>query len=332
MEKRNSSIELLRLVCLFGIVMLHTFAPFYSNATGVNLVYGVFINSVFNTGVTIFMLISGFFGLYLKKEKLVRLYIEVLMYSVFSTLISCFLSNNWKVKIFIKALMPITTNQYWFLTVYFLILLFSKYINLIPQILSKDDFKKLIGLMIIIFSILPTITQFHIMNDGGKGFANMLLAYYIGRYINLYVKLPYIKINKLKLFLIALFSFTFFVNLFLSILYGGMGVIAPLALDSSITILLSSIFIFILFLKFKLDSNIINSIATHALAIYLFESPVRNTILFFIKVSLHDGSWILSIYILILSFIVTSLCVFVDIFISIFYKYLSNKICDLCKC
>lgn len=60
---RQSQFELLRLVCIFGIVTMHTWGVFYSTASGMNQVFGILINSLFNTCVSIFVLISGYFGI-----------------------------------------------------------------------------------------------------------------------------------------------------------------------------------------------------------------------------------------------------------------------------
>ena len=62
----------------------------------------------------------------------------------------------------------------------------GKYIDLIWQKLTKREFIKLIALMFIVFSVLPTFTTVHIMGDGGKGIMNMGLMYLIGRYDRLY--------------------------------------------------------------------------------------------------------------------------------------------------
>lgn len=60
---RLSNFELLRLICIFGIISMHTLGYVNNEVCGMNLFIGVLINTVFNMGVTIFMLISGYFGI-----------------------------------------------------------------------------------------------------------------------------------------------------------------------------------------------------------------------------------------------------------------------------
>ena len=58
--------------------------------------------------------------------------------------------------------------------------------NILPEKLDKKRFQRLILTMLLVFSILPSILQIHVMNDSGKGVLNMLLIYLIGRYIRKY--------------------------------------------------------------------------------------------------------------------------------------------------
>lgn len=72
------------------------------------------------------------------------------------------------------------------ITVYMLMMIFADYINILPEKLDKKRFQRLILTMLLVFSILPSILQIHVMNDSGKGVLNMLLIYLIGRYIRKY--------------------------------------------------------------------------------------------------------------------------------------------------
>ena len=127
---RLSNFELLRLLCIFGIVCMHAFGSFRGTATGINLVYGVLINSIFNTGVSIFVLISGYFGISFSTNKYLKLELEVLLYSIVSVVSISAMQNSWNIKQIVKACMPVASGQYWYITSYMLLLIFSEYINL----------------------------------------------------------------------------------------------------------------------------------------------------------------------------------------------------------
>lgn len=220
------------------------------------------------------MSISGYFGVSCSIKKVVRLETTVIMYAVLSALITIVLSGIIDVKSIVKALMPISSGKYWYMTTYMLLLLFSKYINAAPEKLSKKEFRNLIILLFAVFSLLPTVIQVHIMGDVGKGFANILLAYYIGRYIRLYksdVRIRYYALTGIISMVICIG-----LNYKLSILKGGVGICAPFARDCSVFILIASVCIFFMFLQLDFKSGIINCLASHVIGVYLFEGAVRN--------------------------------------------------------
>ncbi len=68
MEKhRNSSIELLRVISLIMIMLMHGFGntlSLFGNLDVFNSRLFIFINSFCNCGVTCFVLITGYYGIY----------------------------------------------------------------------------------------------------------------------------------------------------------------------------------------------------------------------------------------------------------------------------
>lgn len=308
---RESNFELLRILCIFGIVSMHTFGQFYNECVGINLIYGLLINSFFNTGVTLFILISGYFGIRGTVKKAIGLEITVICYSVLATLIHGILIDTWSIQNIVKSFLPLYTNKYWFMTSYMLLLIFSNYINKAIDNLEKVDFQKILILMLIMFSIVPSIIQMDILGDSGKGPLNMLLAYMIGRYLKLYGKTYKSRI----LFSIGLvvLLLEFVLNYGLSMLKGGVGVYAPFARDSSIFIVGLSVIIFMLFSNLKFKSLFINNLAKHVVAVYLLEGSVREMFNKFINLSQYANQWYLFIIISLYVICVMICSIFVDI-------------------
>ena len=327
-DSRQSNFELLRLLCIFGIVSMHTYGAFYSTATGFNLVYGVLINSLFNTGVSLFMLISGYFGVKSSFKKFLKLYLEVLFYSVLSSIATSLVTGNWNVKGLIKGFLPLSTNQYWFITSYILILISSKYINQIPEKLKKKDFENLLLLMFFVFSVVPTVVQYHVMGDGGKGFANMLLMYFVGRYIRLYWNEEPRNLKKTIAIGSSVILLGFILNLTLTMVRSGKGVYAPFARDCSCIIIIASVAIFMAFKKIRIRSNVINQIAKHVVSVYLFEGAMRTFLNQTFDITLYADKWylfaVLSVYVL----IVMAGCMILDVIRSILAKPIENMICS----
>lgn len=72
-KTRNSSIELLRILCIFGIIFMHTIAYGGDELSQMNRYLLIFANCFTNLGVTCFMLISGYFGVRFNLQKLIKL-------------------------------------------------------------------------------------------------------------------------------------------------------------------------------------------------------------------------------------------------------------------
>lgn len=308
---------------------MHTYGAIYSTSTGFNLVYGVLINSLFNTAVSIFVLISGYFGINGTVKKYIKFEIQVLFYSIVSEVVISLVNSNWSIKDFIEVCLPVSSGKYWYITSYMLLLLFSKYLNRVPEKLKTKDFEKLLLLMFFIFSAVPTVVQFHVMDDGGKGFANMLLMYFIVPYIRLYQNEELR--NPKKVFTIGLIVILlgFVLNLILTMLRGGKGVYAPFARDCSCIIIIASIAIFILFKGVRIQSKIINQIAKYVIAVYLFEGAIRTFLGQFFDITIYADRWYLFGVLLVYVLVVMAVCMMVDAIRSKIAKPIEALICDI---
>ena len=82
---RKSGIELLRILCMFGIVYMHTFGSMLETVYGGNMALAVFENALFNCGVSCFVLISGYFGIKKNTRRLIKLDLTVIFFSLTAT-------------------------------------------------------------------------------------------------------------------------------------------------------------------------------------------------------------------------------------------------------
>lgn len=271
--ERDSNFELLRILCIVGIVIMHTNGAYMKTCTGINLIWSELENSIFQAGVSIFVLISGYFGIKTTVKKVVRLELEILFYSVISAVISCLYAGDSWVTL-IKAFLPISTGRYWFMTSYMILMLFASFINQAVEQLSKVNLQKLLLLMFLIFSVLPTFIYFHVMKDGGKGIANMLFLYLLGRYIKKYGKEHYNNV-KLALILLTMLGLSFALNTASSFVTGGIGAHSPMSRDCTVFIVFEAVTIFLLFREWNFKSATVNKLSRHVVAIYMFENAVR---------------------------------------------------------
>lgn len=308
---RDSNFELLRLLCIFGIILMHSFGAINSVLTGFNAGISLFVNSLFNTGVTCFILISGYFGITFNLRKMLKLDMMVMFYSLLELGGSYILTRGITFKTVLIGVFPIITGKYWFITCYFCLTTLTPFLNLIPEKMEKKQFQSLLALLLILFSIIPTIFYFDIMRDSGKGLVNMIMVYLIGRYIRMYLNKNVSQKKVLLIFLLSLFL-TYGLNIVATLTMGTN--ILSFARDCSFFIIVSAIAIFIMFKNIKFKSKFINILASNVLAMYVLEGGVRAILKRYIVISNFTNEWYLFIVTIIYVMLTMIICIIINIF------------------
>ncbi len=170
----------------------------------------------------------------------------------------------------IKALIPNVWGN-WYLRYYILFFLFTPYINILLQKLDYKAYTGLVILLLIIWSLVPTLTN-GIWDFGYFDF--FVVMYIIGGYIRLYLGE---KITQKVALLGFLCSAVTFVGIILVIDYIGIKTNSDFIINhatyfagySSFFSVALSVFTFILFTKFYFSNRIINSISKSIIGIYL---------------------------------------------------------------
>lgn len=162
---RNSSIEMLRILAMLGIVIMHTNGAVMEHGSGTGFAWTQIENGIFNAGVSIFVLISGYFEIRRSTQKLIELESTVILYAVLSALVGCYFGKASILSI-IKAFIPVSTNCYWFISCYILLMIFSPYINRAIDSMSELQHRQLLLLMSAVFLVAPTVIYYSVL--GGQ--------------------------------------------------------------------------------------------------------------------------------------------------------------------
>lgn len=281
--ERNSSFELLRLLCILGIVIMHAFARIDTHTSLLNTEVHVLANSLFNIGVTCFILISGYFGIKFRLEKLIRMDFMIIFFTVFSTIVL----GDFGLKDLIKACIPVISRRYWFITCYFALCLLAPFLNQIPKHLEKSKFRNLLLVMLLLFSIIPTIFSYDIMQDAGKGLVHFVMIYLLGRYISIYQKASYCK-KRLFLGFSASILFIFLLDsaktLYHNVIYSSF------ARDCSVFIIFASVLLLLFFKELHFSSKFINRLAGNVLAITVLDSSLQTFFQHYIDLNTYADS------------------------------------------
>lgn len=191
--KRKTNIELLRIFSMILIILHHYVA--HGGLVDIDIIsgnkfIGKFLYIGGKLGVVIFILIIGYFMVdsKFKIRKLIKIYLEVLFYSVGIYLILLFCNKiEFSLTKFIKSILPISYGQYWFVTGYIGLYIFSPFINKLIKNLDKSQYITLILIGTIVLVVIPTLTP------KGKGIYSDILYF-----IYLYVLSGYLKKYKIK--------------------------------------------------------------------------------------------------------------------------------------
>ena len=185
MKERLSNIELLRIVSILLIVVMHMVGCVLGTSNEWNRLVLTGINAIGNMGVTVFMLISGYFGIHFRWSKLLILWLTALFYSLIA-FTADFVSGTPQttMSIFV-ALTPVTSRLWWFLSCYVVIFCLSPILNRLVEVLTRREMLFLLGILVFFFILSPTFLMHTLTGDvEGKGLANLLTAYLVGQYVS----------------------------------------------------------------------------------------------------------------------------------------------------
>lgn len=261
-------------------------------------------------GVNIFVLISGWFGIKPSVRGICALLFQVLFYGVLIMGIGGAAGLNVPIRDSIKVLF--FGSYYWFIPAYIGLYAFSPVLN---SFIENTDPKTIRGILYSFFAIQSVYGW--ITNTGsylyGFSFVSFIGLYILARYLHLYSKKlvslspsTYFTIFLLAVFLPAMYTFFAIRNDWpgFSLLYYT----SPFVIVSAASLLL-------MFTQFKIQSKVINWIASSVFSVYLFHlHPIISPILKSICILLADrlGSFSYSLFAICLAVILVLVCVLID--------------------
>lgn len=280
MDKRNSNIEVMRILAMVLITAHHlAIWGFFKNSSvtsiSPNIVWLQLLESVGKIGVDIFILITGYFSLNSipTLKKVLNLTNRVRLYSLimFITVLMVGTTTKFSIGLFIKSLFPTIWSMYWFITAYVIIYIFSGFLSKGFQKMTQEQANKLILISVILFMFLPTF-----LNSWTSTVTELLPAFFLGIYLrNFKLSQGYIRIlNILTLVSIIIGLGIIFIGDSIGSILSNAKLIElaarPFYIGSSPLAMIIATYIFIRVLSVeKQTNNFVNRVSSSALAIYL---------------------------------------------------------------
>lgn len=273
MEKRNTGLDLYRIILMIMICIAHTFI--YGGAydgivskSAIEYFIMRFITAIVCIADDGYALLSGYYASNRKTnyKRIIKLWLIALFYSLLSTFIGILMSNNINYNIslldIIKSFFPITFGR-WYFTAYFFCFLLSPFVNKAIDYIDEKEAKTLLIIMFISFTTIPLFND-RWFNNGLSG-AWLFALYSMGALIK---KIELFKNTKTKKLFVYYVVLTVLVFVFAKVLN-----IEQLASMMSPLVLLTAIISLIMFSKLNIKSNkLISNISASTFGVYLFHS------------------------------------------------------------
>lgn len=320
-KDRDLNIELLRIVSMMMIIILHYIQHseiLYVTKNQTNYVIIQFIQIMCRVSVNCFWFISGYYLVKakFKTERALNLWGKVLFYSITLLIINFLITGKWqKVQ---KAILPVYSKEYWFITAYISIYMLLPVINKLLNSLTQKQFRYLL-IVYYVFAIIFVPSNFLLIS---------FLLFSIGAYIRLY-KNDYVGENNILKYLIVIIV-TFIIYILLSSTNINYNKVLKIIDFESILIICASVYIFLAFKNLKITNRILSSLiklfAPTTIAVYIiheniFSRVIWNNIFHTIK---YSESPYLIIHLIISCIIVFITCSIIEIIRNKVFKFLAN--------
>lgn len=304
---RQSGIELLRIVLIFMIILFHVYgSELWNNFNNALFLPEALINSFVVVGVNTFVVISGYFGIKFRLNTVVSILCQTLFYSLFIFGIFVCLGENLTMKDTLQAIFPISSELWWFITVYLLLYIISPILNLSIEKINKQQFQYLI-LVALFFDCFAGFIFNKISGDGYTIF-HFITLYYVARYIKIYsisIKHP--------LLIYCFMSLATFALNYMVCKFSGHPILFGFRYNNPFLII-AAIALFFIFKQFTFQNKTINTLALYSLGIYMIHRHplVWDKLAKIIEKISLDNNYITLVYLFILSCSIFIACLIIE--------------------
>ena len=277
LKTRESNMELLRIVAMIAVIGVHLDGASLDLPAPSGSILSVpardwwclIVESFTIIGVNCFTLISGYFGIKASMRSFSRFTGQCVFYSVGICTTIMILkvasgTGEWQWAAWGESWLVFTHSDLWYVPAYLGLFILSPVLNASVKSMTKKQF----GVMLATFVALNVYAGWlwgGRFNANGYTIVQLMLMYLIGRYIGEYIDFGGAKRKKLQIG-----SFITYVATSLMIALSSIYIdnIRAFAYNSPLVIL-SSVALFTTFATLRLQSEVINRLATSAFAAYL---------------------------------------------------------------
>lgn len=299
MKKRVVSIELLRMLAMMMVVMLHyldkgNVLPALTGEMGLNGYVAWGLESLSIVAVNVYMLISGYFLVEsgFKPGRLVELLCQVLFYTILVPVVLFAVGilepGYFNVYHILRDILPVQMEQYWFITAYVIMYLFSPVLRIAAKAMKQEQLKGTVIALLLFFSVSKTILPVELAIDkAGNDGIWFLCVFLVAAYVRLY-GIPFFE-GKRAVFrgllcylvgCVGIFCLTFAVRM-VYLKTGSLDHFIKIGFDyNHLLNLFAAVGLFYGFLHLKISSEgyfakVIYALAPYSLGVYLLHEQIE---------------------------------------------------------
>lgn len=188
---RNYGIDALRIAAMMLVLILHLLGATQvlplTNYESASYRTGWLLEIAAYCGVNCYALITGYVcceGTF-KYERVVSLWFQVVFYTVGSlVLVMLFFPQAVHLESVLNSFFPVLTGHYWYVTAYVGLFFFIPFLNALGSRLAKSQFQYLLVLVLVLFSVIPTLLHRDVFPvNGGYSVWWLGVLYMLGMYI-----------------------------------------------------------------------------------------------------------------------------------------------------
>lgn len=275
---RQSNMELLRIVAMILVMIVHASVYTMNGLPTVENVHNVplpsfsvfFFDGLSIVCVNVFILISGWFGVKFKLMSIAKLIFQVLFFTllVFIALSIYDVGEYLNLESF-SYIFLIPGPQLWFVKAYVVLIIFAPVLNSFVEHASR---KQLLS-VILVFFIFQSIYGWIFMDStpwigGGYSVTSFVGLYMLARYVRLYgIAFDHRPAN--FWIIVYLGIALFHALLAFAVTYKGMPIAGRLFTYTNPLVIVQSLALLLAFSKMKINSKVVNGLASSAFAVYL---------------------------------------------------------------
>lgn len=264
---RESNFELLRILCMLGVLGNHIMQYLYDLHTPSITWAGearIFLMNICIIAVNCFILISGYFGIRLSTKGVIKFISQCFFYSVGIYLLMASFHGTFSFPGLVKSFFACSESPLWFIPTYLALMLVSPLINAGFEGMDQLNRVKSLCLLLLADVYIGYMHQCEAIGSSGYNLFHMICIYYLGRVISMLPKYPFVKWGWLSLLMFLIMTVLHAVKM----RFFPISIIYSMHYNSP-CLYLASFLVFQWFRNLSFQSSFINYTASSVLAVYL---------------------------------------------------------------